>query len=56
MKVFLKNLGIILVLLGVVVFFIYSRMSHPSNAILVVGLALEIAGVIGYIFLNKKID
>jgi hypothetical protein len=53
MNTLLKNLGAILVLLGVVCLAIYF-FGVQVNALLVTALALEVAGVFAYIFLNKR--
>lgn len=55
MKAFLKNLGVILVLLGVICVVVY-RFALPENWLLVCSLLLEVAGILCYIILNRKID
>ncbi|MCQ2323465.1 MAG: hypothetical protein MJZ53_01260 [Paludibacteraceae bacterium] len=50
-----KNVGIILVLLGVLCLLIYF-LAVPSNALLVVALVLEVVGIGAYIYLNKHIE
>ena len=55
MKSFLNYLGVILLLLGVVCLVIY-RYALPVNALLVSGIVLEVAGVLAYIILNKKLN
>jgi hypothetical protein len=55
MSTLLKNLGIALVLLGVLCFAIYN-FGAPYNALLVVGLALEVSGLFTYIICNKFIQ
>ncbi|MBQ0137235.1 MAG: hypothetical protein MJZ55_01155 [Paludibacteraceae bacterium] len=49
----MKDLGIILVLLGVICLVTYF-MALPANWLLVLSLVLEVAGILGYIFLNRK--
>ena len=55
MNTLLKNLGAILVLLGVVCLAVY-YFGVQLNVLLVVGLALEVAGLFAYIFLNKRLS
>lgn len=54
MKSLLENLGIILLLLGVLCLMIY-YFAVQSNALLVCSLVLEVAGILCYIFLNKRL-
>ncbi len=49
----MKDLGIILVLLGVLMLVLYFAVI-PSNWLLVISLVLEVAGILGYIFLNRR--
>ena len=53
MESFKKYLGVFLLLLGVVFLVIY-RFALPHNALLVAGVVCEIAGILAYIFINKK--
>ena len=55
MKTLLKNLGAILVLLGVVCLAIY-YFSLPENYLLVTSLALEVVGIATYVLVNKLVD
>ena len=55
MNTLLKNLGAILVLLGVVCLAVY-HFGVQKNALLVVGLALEVAGFFAYILINKRLN
>ena len=55
MNTFLKNLGAILVLLGVACLAVY-YFSLPENYLLVTALALEVVGIATYIIVNKFID
>ncbi|MBO5618993.1 MAG: hypothetical protein J5902_03310 [Paludibacteraceae bacterium] len=55
MKGFLKYLGVILLLLGVVCLVVY-KYALPENALLVSGLALEVIGILAYILINKKLN
>lgn len=52
MNAFLKNLGIILVLCGVLCLVVYFA-AVPDNGLLVASLVLEIIGILAYIFLNR---
>ncbi len=55
MNTFLKYLGVLLVLCGVICLAIY-YFAVPANALLVTALVLEILGILGYIFINKYIE
>lgn len=55
MKSLLKNLGIILVLCGVICLVVY-YFSTPSNALLVSSLVLELVGILAYVIVNRFID
>jgi uncharacterized membrane protein HdeD (DUF308 family) len=50
---FKKFLGVILLLLGVVCLVIY-KVAVPQNVLLISGIVLELAGILAYIFINKK--
>ncbi len=54
MENFLKNLGVIILLLGVVCLVAY-KFALQENWLLVVSLVLEIAGIVTYILVNKAI-
>ena len=54
MENFLKNLGVIILLLGVVCLVVY-KFALQENWLLVASIVLEIAGVLTYIFVNKAI-
>ena len=49
----MKDLGIILVILGALCLVVY-MLALQQNWLLVVSLVLEVAGILGYIFLNRK--
>jgi len=49
----MKDLGIILVLIGVLCLVLYF-LAMPANWLLVLSLVLEVAGIFAYIFLNRK--
>jgi hypothetical protein len=54
MNTLLKNLGAILVLLGVVCLAVYF-FGVQENALLVAGLVLEVAGLFVHVLLNKRL-
>jgi len=49
----MKDLGIILVLAGVLCLVLYVA-AMPANWLLVLSLILEVAGILGYIFFNRR--
>jgi len=49
----MKDLGIILVLIGVLCLVLYFA-AVPANWLLVLSLVFEVAGIFAYIFLNRK--
>lgn len=53
MNAFVKNLGIILLLLGFICLVVY-KFSMPENYLLVSSMVLEVAGILSYIFINLK--
>ena len=56
MKAFLKNLGLILIILGTVILIACSVTGNVNNnAILLTAAALVVGGVISYIVINKRI-
>ena len=55
MKGFLKYLGVILLLLGVACLIVY-KYAFQENYLLITGIALEVLGILAYIFINKKLD
>jgi hypothetical protein len=50
----LKNLGAILVLLGVVCLAVY-YFGVQVNGLLVASMVLEVAGILSYIFVNRRL-
>ena len=54
MNTLLKNLGAILVLLGVVCLAVY-YFGVQKNFLLVASLVLEVAGILSYIFINRRL-
>lgn len=55
MKALLKNLGVLLVLIGVICLAVY-YFAVPENALLVTSLVLEVAGIIAYGVVNYFVD
>jgi drug/metabolite transporter (DMT)-like permease len=53
MESFKKYLGVCLLLLGVIFLVIY-RFALPQNSLLVAGMVCEVAGILAYIFINRK--
>ena len=54
MENFKKYLGVILLLLGVICLVVY-KYALPENALLITGMALELIGILAYIFINKRL-
>ena len=50
----LKYFGVILLVLGVVCLIVY-KYALPHNALLITSMVLEVAGILAYIFINKKL-
>lgn len=56
MKGLLKNLGLILILIGVVILLVCSMTGNVNNnAILGTSIVLVVLGLISYILINKRI-
>lgn len=55
MKTFLKYLGAILVLCGVVCLIVYA-FCVQENALLVTAMVLEVVGILSYIIINKRVE
>lgn len=55
MNTFLKDLGLIIFLCGVICLCVY-YFGVSSNELLVSSLALEFVGILAYIILNKRLD
>ncbi len=55
MNTFLKNLGAILMLCGVICLAVY-YFAAPTNALLVAAIVIEVVGIFAQIIINKKID
>ena len=56
MKELLKNLGVIILLIGVIILAVPALTGGTTNAILGTGLAMIILGNIAYIVINKRIE
>jgi hypothetical protein len=56
MKGLIKNLGVIILLIGVVVLAVPAFQGIKSNMILTIGIALVIGGYLGHIVINKRIE
>lgn len=54
MNEFVKNLGVIVLLIGVIILAVPTMTGKISNAILLAGLGVIILGYIGHIVLNKR--
>ena len=55
MDTLLKNLGAILVLLGVICLAVY-YFGFQVNGLLIASMALEVAGLFAYILVNKRLS
>ncbi len=53
MNAFMKYLGVILLVLGVLCLVIY-KYAMPENWLLITSMVLEVGGILAYIFINKK--
>mgnify|MGYP006988970358 FL=1 len=53
MENFKKYLGVILLLLGVLCLVVY-KFALPQNGMLIAAMVLEVAGILAYIFINKR--
>ena len=53
MENFKKYLGVILLLLGVLCLVVY-KFALPQNGLLIAAMVLEVAGILTYIFINKR--
>jgi uncharacterized membrane protein HdeD (DUF308 family) len=56
MKELLKNLGILLVLVGVIILIIHNFSSQQENSYLWAALSCMVIGLIGHVILNKHIN
>lgn len=55
MKAFLKYLGALLVLCGVICLAVY-YFAAPTNTLLWLSLVLEFVGILSYILINKHVE
>jgi membrane associated rhomboid family serine protease len=55
MKTLLKNLGVLVLLAGIGCL-AYYYFSKPENYLLVVGLVLEVVGILTYVIVNRFVD
>ena len=55
MNAILKNLGVIILLLGVAFLVVYN-FAAQANWLLVAGLATELAGILTYVVVNKFVE
>ena len=53
MENFKKYLGVILLLLGVLCLVVY-KFALPQNGLMIAAMVLEVAGILAYIFINKR--
>jgi hypothetical protein len=56
MKGLIKNLGVIILLIGVAVLAVPAFQGIKSNMILTIGIALVVGGYLGHIVINKRIE
>lgn len=56
MKELLKNLGIILIIIGVIILSLAVWRETQTNTKLVISLILVVFGLLGHIFLNRYLD
>lgn len=56
MNELLKNLGVIVLLIGVIILAVPAINGGLSNSILLTGLGIIILGYIGHIVINKKLE
>ncbi len=54
-KLLLENIGVLILLIGVIVLALHFFAEMPTNAYLAVGLGLIIAGIIVYLVINKRL-
>lgn len=56
MNELIKNLGVIVLLIGVAILAVPAMTGGMSNAILLTGLTVIILGYLGHIVINKKVQ
>lgn len=52
----MKNLGVIILLIGVIILAVPSFQEGASNAVLITGLAVIVIGYLAHIYFNKKYE
>jgi len=53
MENFKKYLGVLLLIVGVICLIVY-KYALQANGLLIAGLVFELAGILAYIFINRK--
>lgn len=56
MSAIIKNLGVLVLLIGVAILAVPTLTGGQSNTLLAVGLVVIIIGYLAHIFLNKKVE
>lgn len=56
MNELLKNLGVIVLLIGVIILAVPALTGGMSNTVLLTGLGLIILGYLGHIVINKRVE
>lgn len=56
MNELIKNLGVILLIIGVVILAVPALTGGMTNAILLTGLGIIILGYLGHIVINKRVE
>ncbi|MDH6534634.1 uncharacterized membrane protein HdeD (DUF308 family) [Parabacteroides sp. PM5-20] len=56
MSALIKNLGVVVLLIGVAILAVPAMTGNMTNTILLVGLATILLGYIGHIVINKKVQ
>lgn len=56
MSEFIKNLGVIVLLIGVVILAVPALTGGITNAILLTGLSVIVVGYLGHIVINKRAE
>ncbi len=56
MNEIIKNLGVILLLVGVIILAVPALTGGMTNGILIAGLGVIILGYLGHIVINKKVE
>ena len=56
MNELIKNLGVIVLLIGVIVLAVPALTGGMTNTVLMLGLALVVVGYLGHIAINKRVE